>query len=126
MNQGGDLKQVDLNSAVANSQAVQTLNSNLGVIKYISCSLADSRETYTVTLNPGRVYLIITSHILFGSALYLICNYDTSQYPDPKVNYLGGCKDCLSFSYKNRILTISPKTEDVMVRPTVIEIGVTG
>ena len=30
LNQGGDLKQVDLNSAVANSQAVQTLNSNLG------------------------------------------------------------------------------------------------
>ena len=29
LNQGGDLKQVDLNSAVANSQAVQTLNSNL-------------------------------------------------------------------------------------------------
>ena len=28
LNQGGDLKQVDLNSAVANSQAVQTLNSN--------------------------------------------------------------------------------------------------
>lgn len=31
LNQGGDLKQVDLNSAVANSQAVQTLNSNLGI-----------------------------------------------------------------------------------------------
>lgn len=29
LNQGGDLKQVDLNSAVANSQAAQTLNSNL-------------------------------------------------------------------------------------------------
>ena len=35
LNQGGDLKQVDLNSAVANSQAVQTLNSNLGTIHCI-------------------------------------------------------------------------------------------
>ena len=102
------------------------LNSNLGVIKYISCSPIDNENLiYTATLSPRRVYLIITSHILLGSALYLICNYGSYPHLDPKVNYLGGCKDCLSFSYKNRILTISPKTEDVMVRPTVIEIGVT-
>lgn len=36
LNQGGDLKQVDLNSAVANSQAVQTLNSNLIKKKVVS------------------------------------------------------------------------------------------
>ena len=36
LNQGGDLKQIDLNSAVANSQAVQTLNRNLNVTVKLS------------------------------------------------------------------------------------------
>ena len=115
-----------MHNKVHYNKVCQNHSSNLGVMKYISCSPIDNNNLiYTATLSPRRVYLIITSHILFGSALYLICNYDTSQYPDPKVNYLGGYGDCLSFSYKNRILTISPKTEGVIVRPTVIEIGIT-
>ena len=42
LNQGGDLKQVDLNSAVANSQAVQTLNSNLN---HCYCKGVDNIQT---------------------------------------------------------------------------------
>lgn len=44
LNQGGDLKQVDLNSAVANSQAVQTLNSNLAKSFILPSDLDDDEN----------------------------------------------------------------------------------
>lgn len=48
LNQGGDLKQVDLNSAVANSQAVQTLNSNLNNL-HMQVFAANSNENNYIT-----------------------------------------------------------------------------
>ena len=65
LNQGGDLKQVDLNSAVANSQAVQTLNSNLDLN---TSSYLESSNTEKITISNFRINKknnIISLYLLF-------------------------------------------------------------
>lgn len=66
LNQGGDLKQVDLNSAVANSQAVQTLNSNL-TNKLVGINV----QSWAKTLRDGFY-------------VYRTDNTCTGQYEDKK------------------------------------------
>lgn len=62
LNQGGDLKQVDLNSAVANSQAVQTLNSNLGLMYYKRISLNSNNYTFNGKVYDSGTVLVIGIH----------------------------------------------------------------
>ena len=62
LNQGGDLKQVDLNSAVANSQAVQTLNSNLGLMYYQRISLSNGKYTFNGKSYSSGTVLVIGVH----------------------------------------------------------------
>ena len=62
LNQGGDLKQVDLNSAVANSQAVQTLNSNLGnSMNIIISSTAISKMFQSMPDSSFKIFMIQNS-----------------------------------------------------------------
>lgn len=57
LNQGGDLKQVDLNSAVANSQAVQTLNSNLD-LNIIPATSVEIDNNASYIKRKGNFYII--------------------------------------------------------------------
>lgn len=66
LNQGGDLKQVDLNSAVANSQAVQTLNSNL---------TWKSKYNYINTTSDKYIYSGISFTFTKASNIYLDFSY---------------------------------------------------
>lgn len=84
--------------------------------------LASISAGYTYTLTDNRVYLVINSHINFGSALYLICYYNSSY--EPKINYLGGYNNCLSFTFNKNTMDIGLK-DSSFVRATVIEIGIT-
>lgn len=83
LNQGGDLKQVDLNSAVANSQAVQTLNSKLAKnsinIKYTD---GVSKQAGVACVINGVLYisfcLKITKNFSAGDVLFTVtCNGKT-------------------------------------------------
>ena len=58
LNQGGDLKQVDLNSAVANSQAVQTLNSNLGINGFPIIPKSTVDETFKTCDKHIAIYYV--------------------------------------------------------------------
>lgn len=60
LNQGGDLKQVDLNSAVANSQAVQTLNSNLSIKVLVN-------EAGARLIQIGHIYMLFLQGFDFFS-----------------------------------------------------------
>ena len=73
LNQGGDLKQVDLNSAVANSQAVQTLNSNL--IRYKDYSVVFNENGDGGLTLPQDCHIIIACYILQGWKTISIFHY---------------------------------------------------
>ena len=88
LNQGGDLKQVDLNSAVANSQAVQTLNSNLDITFseafYDISDLIDFNETKIRKIgNIIEIYFYINvKNDINGNSILLM----RTKYP-PKITY---------------------------------------
>ena len=75
LNQGGDLKQVDLNSAVANSQAVQTLNSNL------STNILVNREG-AILIKNGNIYILALIGFPYYSSdvIDLIAKYAPNNY----------------------------------------------
>ena len=74
LNQGGDLKQVDLNSAVANSQAVQTLNSNLGTC--VVLGIYDTNNSNGNGSNPqASAQIQLSDDISNYRFLYVISAY---------------------------------------------------
>lgn len=97
LNQGGDLKQVDLNSAVANSQAVQTLNSNLTYNKgnniivngisvlsgYITASQTEISFSIMldkqISSNVKTISCVITNTTIRGVQGYILSNTDLSK-----------------------------------------------
>ena len=109
LNQGGDLKQVDLNSAVANSQAVQTLNSNLGTIH---CSHIDqpdgSTQTFTFPYDESiyrRPFIYIHGSQTGGNSTLAIGILQSGL-----ILYVNVIYGTASISFKN--LTISSKSEN--------------
>ena len=81
LNQGGDLKQVDLNSAVANSQAVQTLNSNLVSQIYRFNDFELNKDLV------GKTTLIGTITPPNGFTIYDILAYNIYYISSGDVNY---------------------------------------
>lgn len=97
LNQGGDLKQVSLNSAVAKSQAVQTLNSNLtynkgdkiivnGISMLSGCiSSAQTEIIFSIVLdkqissNVKTISCVITDTTIRGVQGYILNNIDLSK-----------------------------------------------
>ena len=88
LNQGGDLKQVDLNSAVANSQAVQTLNSNLVKRTVFSLTInVEKGKEYTTRID----YSSIKGSLLFSDITWSNSSSDIPIYVNKYRDLSNGC-----------------------------------
>lgn len=115
LNQGGDLKQVDLNSAVANSQAVQTLNSNLGskleIFKPVSSdnksfNIKESIIIYIAIINDLRIYW---NNV--GIELFIFYNNSFSS------QHIAGEKTWKIVSIKDKTVTLDQKFFNIILLP---------
>ena len=117
LNQGGDLKQVDLNSAVANSQAVQTLNSNLTQCPTKKCKdYSDYNQSFEYKINS--LSLIFITYANVQSADIYVCRCISRDGYALVPIYKTGNLDYtynINLNIESRILTITSKRSWIQV-----------